>query len=461
MKLEGKNVLVFGSGISGIGAADLLKQVGANPIIYDGNEELDREEIRSRMKDGAGTKVILGELSEEEMDRLDLVVLSPGIPTDLPVVKSLKARNLTIWGEVELAYQMGKGRVLAITGTNGKTTTTAMLGKIMEDYLDSVYVVGNIGTPYTSVALDMKEDTVTVAEISSFQLETIQDFCPQVSAILNITEDHLNRHHTMEEYIRVKEQITSNQTSDQVCVLNYEDMTLREFGKQIPARVVYFSSLQPLERGIYLDGEDIVLATEQEKIVITSTDRLKILGIHNYENTMAAAAMAYYAGVPVENIRRSIESFTAVEHRIEYVTEKNGVVYYNDSKGTNPDAAIKGIQAMNRPTLLIGGGYDKDSTYEEWIESFDGKVRYLVLIGQTREKIQEAAHNCGFKNTILAEDLEEAVRICAGMARKGDAVLLSPACASWGQFENYEQRGRMFKEYVYALPEETEDDDED
>lgn len=461
MKLEGKNVLVFGSGISGIGAADLLKQVGANPIIYDGNEELDREEIRSRMKDGAGTKVILGELSEEEMDRLDLVVLSPGVPTDLPVVKSLKARNLTIWGEVELAYQMGKGRVLAITGTNGKTTTTAMLGKIMEDYLDSVYVVGNIGTPYTSVALDMKEDTVTVAEISSFQLETIQDFCPQVSAILNITEDHLNRHHTMEEYIRVKEQITSNQTSDQVCVLNYEDMTLREFGKQIPARVVYFSSLQPLERGIYLDGEDIVLATEQEKIVITSTDRLKILGIHNYENTMAAAAMAYYAGVPVENIRRSIESFTAVEHRIEYVTEKNGVVYYNDSKGTNPDAAIKGIQAMNRPTLLIGGGYDKDSTYEEWIESFDGKVRYLVLIGQTREKIQEAAHNCGFKNTILAEDLEEAVRICAGMARKGDAVLLSPACASWGQFDNYEQRGRMFKEYVYALPEETEDDDED
>ena len=461
MKLEGKNVLVFGSGISGIGAADLLKQVGANPIIYDGNEELDREEIRSRMKDGAGTKVSLGEMSEEEMDRLDLVVLSPGVPTDLPVVKSLKARNLTIWGEVELAYQMGKGRVLAITGTNGKTTTTAMLGKIMEDYLDSVYVVGNIGTPYTSVALDMKEDTVTVAEISSFQLETIQDFCPQVSAILNITEDHLNRHHTMEEYIRVKEQITSNQTSDQVCVLNYEDMTLREFGKQIPARVVYFSSLQPLERGIYLDGEDIVLATEQEKIVITSTDRLKILGIHNYENTMAAAAMAYYAGVPVENIRRSIESFTAVEHRIEYVTEKNGVVYYNDSKGTNPDAAIKGIQAMNRPTLLIGGGYDKDSTYEEWIESFDGKVRYLVLIGQTREKIQEAAHNCGFKNTILAEDLEEAVRICAGMARKGDAVLLSPACASWGQFENYEQRGRMFKEYVYALPEETEDDDED
>ena len=461
MKLEGKNVLVFGSGISGIGAADLLKKVGANPVIYDGNEDLDPEDIRGKMQDGTGVLVVLGELPSDLMEQLDLVVLSPGVPTDLPLVNQLREKGLTIWGEVELAYQMGKGRVLAITGTNGKTTTTAMLGKIMSDYMDSVYVVGNIGTPYTSVALDMNEDTVTVAEISSFQLETIQDFQPQVSAILNITEDHLNRHHTMEEYIRVKEQITANQKENDVCVLNYEDMTLREFGKQIPAKVVYFSSLQPLKEGVYLEGNDIILSTGEEKIKITSTDRLKILGRHNYENTMAAAAMAYYAGVPVENIRSSVENFIAVEHRIEYVTEKNGVVYYNDSKGTNPDAAIKGIQAMNRPTLLIGGGYDKDSTYEEWIEAFDGKVRYLVLIGQTREKIQETAHNCGFKNTILADSLEEAVNICAGLARKGDAVLLSPACASWGQFDNYEQRGKMFKEYVYALPENMEDEDDD
>lgn len=461
MKLEGKNVLVFGSGISGIGAADLLKTVGANPVIYDGNENQNPDEIRGKMKDGADVKVILGELPKEEIDVLDLVVLSPGVPTDLPIINSLRDAGLTIWGEVELAYQMGKGKVLAITGTNGKTTTTAMLGKIMGDYLESVYVVGNIGTPYTSVALEMKEETVTVAEISSFQLETIQDFAPEVSAILNITEDHLNRHHTMEEYIRVKELITRNQNKDQVCVLNYEDMTLREFGQDASVKVVFFSSLQPLEEGIYLDGKDIVLRTGSEKIVITSTDRLKIPGIHNYENTMAAAAMAYYAGVPVENIRASVEAFTAVEHRIEYVTEKNGVVYYNDSKGTNPDAAIKGIQAMDRPTLLIGGGYDKESSYEEWIEAFDGKVRYLVLIGQTREKIEETAHNCGFYHTILADSLEEAVQICANMARHGDAVLLSPACASWGQFDNYEQRGRMFKEYVHALPEDIDEDDED
>ena len=456
MSLEGKKVLVFGSGISGIGAADLLTAVGACPVIYDGNDRLSKEDIRSKLKDGKDVPVVLGELPQEVREGLDLVVLSPGVPTDLPLVNELREQGLKIWGEVELAYQMGKGRVLAITGTNGKTTTTAMLGKIMSDYLDSVFVVGNIGTPYTSAALQMKEDTVTVAEISSFQLETIEDFCPQVSAILNITEDHLNRHHTMEEYIRVKELITCNQTKDQVCVLNYEDLTLREFGTHAPATVVYFSSIQKLPEGIYLDGKNIVLKDGEKEIVITSTDRLKILGRHNHENTMAAAAMAYYAGVPVENIRTSVESFTAVEHRIEYVTEKQGVVYYNDSKGTNPDAAIKGIQAMDRPTILIGGGYDKESSYEEWIQAFDGKVRYLVLIGQTREKIQDAAHRCGFKNTILADNLEEAVKLCASLARHGDAVLLSPACASWGQFDNYEQRGRKFKEYVHALPDEEE-----
>lgn len=455
MDIKEKNVLVFGSGLSGIGAADLLKEVGACPVIYDSNEDLDPEAIRGKMKDGAGVRVCLGQLEPKMLADISLAVLSPGVPTDLPEVERIRQQNIPIWGEVELAYQMGKGRVLAVTGTNGKTTTTAMLGKIMADYLPQVYVVGNIGTPYTSVALKTTEDTVTVAEISSFQLETIQDFCPQVSAILNITEDHLNRHHTMEEYIRVKELITENQGEDQVCVLNYEDLTLREFGKNLRAKTVYFSSLQKLPQGVWLDGKNIVLKDGDREEIITSTDRLKILGRHNYENTMAAAAMAYYAGVPVDSIRRSVEEFTAVEHRIEYVTEKNGVAYYNDSKGTNPDAAIKGIQAMNRPTLLIGGGYDKQSSYEEWIRSFDGKVRYLVLIGQTREKIRDAAARCGFTNTILAENLEEAVKLCARMAHPGDAVLLSPACASWGQFKNYEERGRMFKEYVRALPEET------
>ena len=234
-------------------------------------------------------------------------------------------------------------------------------------------------------------------------------------------------------------------------VLNYEDEVLRKFGENIVPKVVYFSSLRKLEQGIYLDGDQIILKTETEEIPIVKTGELKILGRHNHENVMAAAAMAYYAGVSVESIHKSVCEFVAVPHRIEYVTEKNGVAYYNDSKGTNPDAAIKGIQAMNRPTLLIGGGYDKESSYDEWIQSFDGKVRYLVLIGQTKEKIKAAAERLGFTDIILCEDLKEAVKVCAEKANPGDAVLLSPACASWGQFDNYEQRGDMFKEYVREL----------
>ena len=451
MDLTGKKVLVFGSGKSGTGAADLLGQVGACPVIYDGNPEIDKEAVVHKISHAKNVEVYAGELPEEVRKSLDLVVLSPGVPTDLPLVRSFYGQGLPVWGEVELAYRTGKGRVLAITGTNGKTTTTALLGKIMSDAEESVFVVGNIGTPYTSKALEMKETSVTVAEISSFQLETIDRFAPEVSAILNITEDHLNRHHTMEEYIRVKELIIKNQKPENYCVLNYEDEVLREFGRDIVPETVYFSSVRKLEKGIYLDNGVIVLKTEKEEIPVVRTDELKLLGQHNFENVMAAVAMAYYAGVPMDSIRKSICEFTAVEHRIEYVTEKNGVVYYNDSKGTNPDAAIKGIQAMNRPTFLIGGGYDKGSSYDEWLNSFDGKVKYLVLIGQTKEKIRDAAERLGVCPCILCEDLEEAVKVCAEKAESGDAVLLSPACASWGQFDNYEQRGDMFKEYVRKL----------
>jgi len=451
MELQGKKVLVFGSGKSGIGASDLLAKVGAFPVIYDGNAETDKDAVVHKTDGTYSVTVYAGELPKEVQDSLDLVVLSPGVPTDLPLVKSFYEQGLPVWGEVELAYRVGNGEVLAITGTNGKTTTTALLGKIMQDARESVFVVGNIGTPYTSKALEMKPNSVTVAEISSFQLETIDEFAPKVSAILNITEDHLNRHHTMEEYIRVKELITENQGTEDVCVLNYEDEVLREFGKHLTPRVVYFSSGRKLDEGIYLDGNKIILKDGEKEIEVVKTEDLKLLGKHNFENVMAAVAMAYYDGVSLDSIRKSICEFTAVAHRIEYVTEKKGVVYYNDSKGTNPDAAIKGIQAMNRPTLLIGGGYDKQSGYDEWIEAFDGKVRYLVLIGQTKEKIKEAAEKHGFHDIILCEDLKEAVKVCEEKAQPGDAVLLSPACASWGQFDNYEQRGDMFKEYVRNL----------
>lgn len=362
----------------------------------------------------------------------------------------MRDMGIPIWGEVELAYTYGKGDVLAITGTNGKTTTTALLGEIMKNYKESVFVVGNIGNPYTAAALEMREDSVAVAEMSSFQLETIHEFRPKVSAILNITPDHLNRHHTMEAYIKAKEDIAKNQTKEDTCVLNYEDEVTRKIGENVKANVLYFSSQRKLDRGIYLDDGNIILRQDEE-ILVCNVNELKLLGTHNYENVMAAVAMAAAYGTPMEVIRRTIKEFAGVEHRIEFVREKDGVAYYNDSKGTNPDAAIKGIQAMNRPTVLIGGGYDKDSEYEEWIQAFDGKVKLLVLVGATKEKIAEAAERVGFVSYVMADSFEEAVEKCIEAAEPGDAVLLSPACASWGMFKNYEERGDKFKELVNCL----------
>ena len=438
---------------SGVAAAELLRKKGITFVLFDGNKDLDVTALIEKNPVFAGAEILLGELAPEDMARIDLVVLSPGVPTDLPMVNELRNRQIPIWGEIELAYHFAKGRIIAITGTNGKTTTTSLVGEIMANYFDDVKVVGNIGIPYTSVAADTTEDTVTVAEISSFQLETTHEFAPEVTAILNITPDHLNRHHTMECYIETKESITKNQTAGDTCVLNYEDEVLRRFGETLQTKVVFFSSKRRLEKGLYLDGEDIFYADGTTDTKVINVNELNILGKHNYENVMAAVGMSVSFGVPMDKIVEVLKRFQAVEHRIEYVTEKRGVKFYNDSKGTNPDAAIQGIRAMNRPTLLIGGGYDKQSEYDEWIESFDGKVKKLVLIGQTKEKIAECAKKHGFEDVILCDTFEEAIDTCYANAVSGDAVLLSPACASWGMFANYEERGRIFKEYVRNLAE--------
>ena len=453
MDLTGKRVLVVGSGISGIAATELLKKKGCEVVLYDGNESLDIEALKEKAPVFRDVSILLGDLPKEQMEKMDLAVLSPGVPTDLPFVNSMREQGIPIWGEIELAYFFGKGRIAAITGTNGKTTTTALTGQIMEAYYKDVKVVGNIGIPYTSVAAETTDETVTVAEISSFQLETIHAFHPQVSAILNITPDHLNRHHTMECYIEAKESITKNQTAEDTCVLNYEDEVLRRFGETLKCKVVYFSSERKLDEGFYLEGKEIFYADGERTTKVINVDELNILGKHNYENVMAATAMALSMGVPMEKIVEVLKVFQAVEHRIEYVTEKRGVRFYNDSKGTNPDAAIKGISAMNRPTYLIGGGYDKQSEYDEWIESFQGKVRKLVLIGQTKEKIAACAKKHGFTDVVMCETLEEAIDYCYQNAKSGEAVLLSPACASWGMFPNYEVRGKIFKDYVNNLSE--------
>ncbi len=450
MEVTGKKTLVFGSGISGIGAVKLLEEHGAEVILYDGNEKLEEGKIRERLGKDSKAEIVLGEFPPNLLGELDLVILSPGVPTDLPVIQTMREKNILVVGEVELAYAFGKGDVLAITGTNGKTTTTSLLGDIMKAHQEHVFVVGNIGNPYTVAAGDMTDESVAVAEMSSFQLESILTFRPKVSAILNFTPDHLDRHHTMEAYVEAKKNIAKNQTEDDACILNYEDPLTREFGEQLKTQVLYFSSQRKLERGIYLDEGNIVYKNPEE-IVVCHIDELQVLGTHNYENIMAAIAMAAVYGVPVETIRKAVLAFKGVAHRIEYVTEKQGVAYYNDSKGTNPDAAIKGIQAMNRKTVLIGGGYDKDSEYTEWIESFEGKVKKLILVGETKEKIARDAEQCGFHDYVFADTFEEAVLLAAKTAESGEAVLLSPACASWGMFPNYEVRGEKFKEIVNAL----------
>lgn len=453
MEIQGKKVLVVGSGKSGIGAAGLLSAVGAVPVLFDGNEELDVEEIRQRAGGSKELEIFVGTVPEEEKKQIVLLVISPGVPVDAPFLDEYRQRGIPIWGEIELAYAFAKGKIVAITGTNGKTTTTTLTGQIMEAYYASVFVVGNIGNPYTEAALLTGEDSITVAEISSFQLETIESFRPRVSAILNITPDHLNRHHTMECYVKTKQMIAHNQTGEDVCVLNYEDAYTREFGRSCPAQVIYFSSARKLEEGVYLDGEEIFLARDGETRRLMNIHEMKLVGMCNVENVMAAIAIAAAMKVPMDVILQTIREFKAVEHRIEFVATKNGVDYYNDSKGTNPDAAIQGIRAMNKPTVLIGGGYDKQSEYDEWIEAFDNKVKCFVLIGQTREKIADCAKRHGIENVVLADSFEEAFAVCVDQAQPGDAVLLSPACASWGMFPNYEVRGRMFKELVEQLEE--------
>lgn len=453
--MEGQTCLVVGSGISGIGAANLLERQGAEVILYDSDEKVTIEELKDKLQPGSRTKCYAGILPEEVKTKVDKVILSPGVPVDIPLVKELRS-GAEVLGEIELGFLAEKGRVAAITGTNGKTTTTALVGEIMKAHLgeSKVFIVGNIGNPYTKEAPKTGPDTVTVGEISSFQLETIHSFRPNVSAILNITPDHLNRHHTMEAYVSAKEAIAAKQKAQDLCVLNYDNNYTRDYGNRCPARVIYFSGREELKDGYFLKDHKICKGEDgSTKELLDIRLDMKLVGLCNVENVMAAIAVAEGMQVPMDTILEVIRTFRAVEHRIEFVATKGSVDYYNDSKGTNPDAAMQGIQAMSKPTVLIAGGYDKQSEYDKWIESFEGKVKWLLLIGQTREKIAQCARAHGFTNIRFAETFQECLELATKLAQCGDAVLLSPACASWGMFPNYEVRGEQFKEYVYGLKE--------
>lgn len=452
MGLEGR-ILVIGSGKSGISSANLLLRNHAQIAIYDGNDTLTPDDIRARSDLFGDIEVYIKDMTDEEIASFDHVVVSPGVSMESPLLVRCRSLGRHIIGEIELAYLYAKGAIVGITGTNGKTTTTTLVGEIMKRKYKDVYVVGNIGMPYTDIADQTTQDSVTVIELSSFQLETVEAFHANVSAVLNLTPDHLDRHHTMENYAACKMRVTNLGTKSDVCVLNADNEYTAAFAQNCPAVPVLFSSTQVLQDGYDLIDGKICQASGGKQEELMDVHEMNLVGTCNAENVMAAIAMGRGMDVEMDLIIDTIKNFRAVEHRIEYVTTKRGVRFYNDSKGTNPDAAIQGIRAMEGATCLIGGGYDKGIAFDEWIQAFDGKVKKLVLLGQTAQMIAQTARKYGFEDIVFADTLEEAIDLCYAEAKEGENVLLSPACASWGMFPNYEVRGNLFKEYVRGLKE--------
>jgi len=451
---ENRKLFIAGTGKSGIAAAKMVLEMGGEVLLYNSSQDTNIQEIASQFEQTDRLEIICGELRPVQLRGVHLAIISPGIPLTADFVTVLDRARIPVIGELELAYQASKGKLAAITGTNGKTTTTALVGEILKKEYSDVHVAGNIGEPFSAEALKTTEESATVVEVSSFMLETINEFKPHVSAILNITPDHLDRHKTMANYIRCKKAIAINQGRDDFIVLNYSDPELRRFGKSkdLKPKVVWFSSREkPEGNGLYLSDDCIFLRENGREEVVIDVHELQLLGTHNYENVMAAVAVGLKMGVPLDKIREALKEFKAVEHRIEFVRERCKVRYYNDSKGTNPDAAIQALKAMPGPTILIAGGYDKHSEYDDWVKLFPGKVKKLVLLGETRDKIYECCKKYGFDEISYAEDMSEAVKACASFADEGDYVLLSPACASWGMFRNYEERGRIFKKCVEEL----------
>lgn len=446
MEYKGKNVLVCGMARSGIAAAELLAKKGAVVTLQDLKtiEQLgDISDIEKK-----GITIYVGKNPDDIVLKQHLIVLSPGVPCDLPFLLEAEKNHIPVWSEVELAYTMTPCNVIAITGTNGKTTTTTLVGEILKSEYQNTVVVGNIGVPYSEKVESLTSDDWVVAEISSFQMETAHTFHPKISAVLNITPDHLNRHKTMETYIAMKERVWKNQTEQDYCILNWEDKVCRSMAERTRSKVFYFSSQTVLKEGIYLEDGNIKICWQNINETLFHIDELKLLGVHNYENIMAACAIAVCAGVPLQKIIKITKEFAGVAHRIEYVATINDVEYYNDSKGTNTDASIRAVLAMKRPILLIAGGYDKGVSFADWVKLFQGRVKHLVLIGVTAEQIEREAIEAGFTAISKCDTFEQAVSLCHDKAEKGDCVLLSPACASWGMFDNYEQRGDLFKKLV-------------
>ncbi len=451
IQFKDRRALVVGMGKSGIAAVEALLEAGARVSVQDSKTRGELPEELAEHLTAVCERCFFGEEPGAE-DVYDILILSPGVPPELGFIRAQKAGGAEISGELELAYRLAEASFISITGTNGKTTTTTLVGEIFRHAGRETYVVGNIGSAVVRAAAGAPADAWLVTETSSFQLETTRDFRPRVSAILNLTPDHLNRHHTMEAYGDAKAKTFANQSADEYCVFNYDDKVCFALSEKCRAKVVPFSRLVELGFGAFVKGDDIVIRDESGKTtVICAVTDLKIPGAHNVENALAAAAVAYFAGISAEDIAATLRSFEGVEHRLEYVDTVNGVRYVNDSKGTNPDSSIKAVEAMPRGIILIAGGYDKGSEYDELIKAFDGKVKKMLLLGVTAKKIDAAARACGFTETEFVKDMDEAVKRAYEIAVPGDTVLLSPACASWDMYSCFEERGEHFKQCVKSL----------
>ena len=446
--LKGMSVLVVGLGKSGKAAVKALNEAGAVVSVQDSStaDRLDTQFLK--YMENNNIMAFLGKIPED-IKSYDLIVLSPGVPTDIDYICEARDSGIEIIGELELAYRLGEGNFVAITGTNGKTTTTTLVGEIFREAGRNTFVAGNIGSPVVTDAEGSSKDDWLITEVSSFQLETTDSFRPVVSAILNLTPDHLNRHKTMEAYGAAKAKVTANQDENDFVVINLDDAAAFALVKDTKATVIPFSRKQKLDKGAYLDGDDIIVrAIDGSEHFICTTSDLRIIGDHNVENVLAAAAVSYYAGIDPETISTTIKEFPGVEHRIEFCGRVDEVDYYNDSKGTNVDAAVIALKALKEGIVLIAGGDGKGQNFDGLAENLNGRVEALILLGRDAPIIEKSALEHGFTNIYRCSDMPGCVRKAAEIARPGEKVLLSPACASWDMFKSYEERGRIFKSLV-------------
>lgn len=449
MQLEGKNILIIGLAKTGVSLAKFLYKNNANILISDSKKENELTENISMLKD-INAKYFLAEPIKFDFKKIDLAIVSPGVPLDIDIIKQLKENKVDLIGEIEFAYKLTEAVFVGITGTNGKTTTTTLVGEIFKEFTKT-FVVGNIGNPVIDHVESSDSQTVFVSELSSFQLESIVDFKPRVAAILNITPDHLNRHKTMENYIEAKSNIFKNQDGLDFTIFNYDCKISRNLASKTNANIIFFSHNEEIEAGVYVKDGKIISDVSGNKIEVMNVDDIKIPGVHNLENILAAIAISSAFDLDLKKVSDIIKSFEGVEHRLEFVRDKNGVVFVNDSKGTNPDASIKALNSYNKPIVLIAGGMDKKSEFDEFIDAFDEKVKAMILIGETSEKLEKTALSKGFKNSFKVKDMNQAVALADKIAKSGDIVLLSPACASWDMYSSYEVRGEDFKNNVLNL----------